>query len=173
MAVDNQVDPTIGTIRMKGQFDNKDTSLFPNQFVNARLLVDTRAAPTLVPAAAIQRGPDSQFVYVVKADETVEVHSVTVGPTEGEQTVSRKASSRVTWSSPTASTSSSRRQGLRPRPRRPGRRLRSRGPAASIRVLLAPRAGPARATRTTQRRPGSVAQELEPQPPPPRRASAP
>lgn len=86
-AVDNQVDPTSGTIRMKGQFENKDMSLFPNQFVNARLLVDTRRGATLVPAAAIQRGPDSQFVYVVKPDETVEVHNVTVGPTEGEQTV--------------------------------------------------------------------------------------
>ena len=93
LAVDNQVDPASGTLRLKAQFDNKDVSLFPNQFVNARLLVDTRRGATLVPAAAIQRGPDSQFVYVVKSDDggkadaTVDVRNVTVGPTEGEQTV--------------------------------------------------------------------------------------
>jgi multidrug efflux system membrane fusion protein len=87
LAVDNQVDPASGTLRLKAQFENKDLSLFPNQFVNARLLVDTRRGATLVPGAAIQRGPDSQYVYVVKPDETVEVRNVTVGPTEGEQTV--------------------------------------------------------------------------------------
>jgi multidrug efflux system membrane fusion protein len=95
LAVDNQVDPASGTIRLKAQFPNENLSLFPNQFVNARLLVDTRKGATLVPNAAIQRGPDSNYVYVVKHgkdkddkdEDTVDVHNVVLGPSEAEQTV--------------------------------------------------------------------------------------
>jgi multidrug efflux system membrane fusion protein len=81
LALDNQVDPSTGTVRLKAVFKNKDYSLFPNQFVNARLLVDTKRDATIVPAAAVQRGPNSNFVYVVKPDETVALRDVTVGPT--------------------------------------------------------------------------------------------
>ncbi|HVW38289.1 MAG TPA: efflux RND transporter periplasmic adaptor subunit, partial [Pirellulales bacterium] len=85
LALDNQVDSTTGTVRLKALFENKDEMLFPNQFVNARLLVDVKRGATLVPGAAVQRGPDSNFVYVVKSDETVEFRKVTTGPAEGGQ----------------------------------------------------------------------------------------
>lgn len=87
LAIDNQVDPTTGTVRIKAQFENKDYQLFPNQFVNARLLVDTKRGVVIVPAAAVQRGPDTTFVYVVKDGKTVELHNVTLGQSEGEQTI--------------------------------------------------------------------------------------
>ena len=86
LATDNQVDPTTGTLRMKAIIDDDDTSLFPNQFVNTRLLVDTRQDAIVVPSAAVQRGPGSTFVYVVKSDETVEKRDVTMGPAEGAET---------------------------------------------------------------------------------------
>ncbi len=85
-AIDNQVDPTTGTLRLKAIFENKDQLLFPNQFVNARLLVDTKREAIVVPSAAVQRGPASTFVYVVKADETVELRTVVIGPAEGNET---------------------------------------------------------------------------------------
>ena len=91
LAIDNQVDPTTGTVRLKGEFQNEDAALFPNEFVNARLLVNTLRGVVIVPAAAVQRGPnDSTFVYVVRPDNTVELHDVVVGPTEGDQTVIEK-----------------------------------------------------------------------------------
>ena len=86
LAVDSQIDPSTGTVRMKASFDNKDEVLFPNQFVNARVLVDVRRAAVLVPAAAVQRNSQTMFVYVVKQDQTVEVRNVTLGPTEGDTT---------------------------------------------------------------------------------------
>lgn len=86
IAIDNQVDPTTGTLRLKAQFDHQDNSLFPNQFVNTRLLVDTRKNAIVVPSSAVQRGPSSTFVYVVKPDETVELRTVEIGPTEGAET---------------------------------------------------------------------------------------
>ena len=82
--MDNQVDPNTGTNRLKAVFENKGNALFPNQFVNIRLLVETRKDKVLIPAAAIQRGPQGTFVYVVKPDETVEVRNVVVGPIEEE-----------------------------------------------------------------------------------------
>jgi multidrug efflux system membrane fusion protein len=85
-AVDNQIDPSTGTLKIKATFENKDNSLFPNQFVNARLLVETLQGKTIVPAAAIQHGPDGDFVYVVKQDQTVEVRPVKVGPTTDDRT---------------------------------------------------------------------------------------
>lgn len=86
LAIDNQVDATTGTVRLKSEFPNEDGMLFPNQFVNARLLVDTKRDAIIVPTAAVQRGPSSMFVYVVKADETVELRNVVPGPAEGGET---------------------------------------------------------------------------------------
>ena len=91
LAVDNQIDPATGTVRLKAVFANEDEALFPNQFVNARLLVDTLRGATVVPTAAVQRSPQSTFVYVVKPDKTVEARNVQVELTEGEDTVERGA----------------------------------------------------------------------------------
>ena len=85
-AIDNQVDPTTGTLRLKAVFENEDQLLFPNQFVNARLLVETKRGAIVVPSAAVQRGPSSMFVYVVQADETVELRTVVIGPAQGNET---------------------------------------------------------------------------------------
>ena len=86
-AIDNQVDPTTGTVRLKATFDNSQGILFPSQFTNVRLLVDTLRDATIVPAAAVQRGPSSDYVYVVGGDDTVAVRPVKIGPAEGEQVV--------------------------------------------------------------------------------------
>ncbi len=86
LAVDNQVDSTTGTVRLKAQFENEDGMLFPNQFVNARLLLDVRRGTVVVPAAAVQRGPTSMFVYVVGPDEKVDLRNVITGPTEAAET---------------------------------------------------------------------------------------
>ncbi len=83
-AIDNQVDPATGTVRLKALFANADRALFPNQFVNARLLVDTLQGVIIVPTAAVQRSPQGAFVYVVKADSTVELRPVKVRGTEGD-----------------------------------------------------------------------------------------
>ncbi|HYM37433.1 MAG TPA: MdtA/MuxA family multidrug efflux RND transporter periplasmic adaptor subunit [Nitrospiraceae bacterium] len=85
LTVDNQIDPNTGTVRLKATFPNDDNELFPNQFVNARLLLDVRRGATLVPTAAIQRGPQGTFVYVVKEDQTVGVQPVKVGVTHAEE----------------------------------------------------------------------------------------
>jgi multidrug efflux system membrane fusion protein len=87
LTIDNQIDPNTGTIRCKAVFPNEDSALFPNQFVNARLLVETRRDATIVPVAAIQRSPQATFVYVVKDDSTVEMRPIVVGPSEGEDVV--------------------------------------------------------------------------------------
>jgi multidrug efflux system membrane fusion protein len=84
LTIDNQIDSNTGTVRCKAVFPNQDNALFPNQFVNARLLVDTRQGAVIVPTAAIQRSPQSTFVYVVKDDGTVESRNVVVGPGEGD-----------------------------------------------------------------------------------------
>lgn len=86
LAVDNQIDPTTGTVRIKAVFPNDNNELFPNQFVNARLLVDTIEKTVLIPTAAIQRSPQSAFVYVVKPDSTIDMRNVDIGLTEGEDT---------------------------------------------------------------------------------------
>ena len=90
MAVDNQVDPTTGTVKLKAIFPNEDNMLFPNQFVNARLLIDTLPKAIVVPSAAVQRGPNSTYVYVVKPDSTVDLRNVDIGPVEGDQTAIEK-----------------------------------------------------------------------------------
>jgi membrane fusion protein, multidrug efflux system len=83
-AIDNQVDVNTGTVRLKALFSNEDLALFPNQFVNARLLVDTLHDAIIVPSAAVQRSPQATFVYVVKADSTVELRTVDVLTTDGD-----------------------------------------------------------------------------------------
>ncbi len=85
-AVDNQVDVTSGTVRLKAVFNNENHLLFPNQFVNARLLVDTMRQVVTVPSAAVQRGPDLAYVYVVQPDSTVDLRKIVVGATEGNST---------------------------------------------------------------------------------------
>jgi multidrug efflux system membrane fusion protein len=70
-------------LKLKAIFQNQDTELFPNQFVNARLLVDTQRGVTLVPTAAIQRNAQGAFVYVIGSDNTATLHTVTVGTTDG------------------------------------------------------------------------------------------
>jgi membrane fusion protein, multidrug efflux system len=86
-AIDSQIDPTTGTIKLKALFDNEHDELFPNQFVNARLMVDTISNAVIVPAAAIQRGPQKTFVYVVTAANTVEARDVTVSLTDNDEAV--------------------------------------------------------------------------------------
>ena len=83
-AIDNQIDTTTGTIKLKAIFDNTDNALFPSQFVNARLKIDTLTGATLVPGAAVQRGAPGTFVYLVNADSTVSLRQVTLGPASGE-----------------------------------------------------------------------------------------
>jgi len=85
LTIDNQIDQTSGTVRFKGQFENADLSLFPNQFVNARLLVDMRRGTVIIPTAAIQHSPSSAFVYRVKADKSVEVREISSTLSEGDE----------------------------------------------------------------------------------------
>ena len=82
---DNQVDTTTGTVKLRAMFDNADESMFPNQFVNIRLLVDTVKDAVVVPVAAVQRGNPGTFVYQVKADDTVQVQVIETGVTDGEK----------------------------------------------------------------------------------------
>jgi multidrug efflux system membrane fusion protein len=83
LTVDNQIDQTTGTSKLKAIFQNKDAALFPNQFVNVRLWLDTHKNVLIVPSVAIQRGPTGTFVYAVRDDSTVTVKDVKVGLTEG------------------------------------------------------------------------------------------
>jgi multidrug efflux system membrane fusion protein len=85
LTVDNQIDPTTGTSRLKAIFSNSDRALFPNQFVNCRLLLDTKQGAVIAPAAAIQRGPQGNYVYVVTPQGTAALRPVTVGITEGNE----------------------------------------------------------------------------------------
>lgn len=78
LTIDNQIDPTTGTGRLKAEFANKDRTLWPNQFVNVRLLLDVRKNNVTVPAAAIQRGPQGTYVYLAKNDNTAELRPVQV-----------------------------------------------------------------------------------------------
>ena len=83
--VDNQIDTTTGTVKLRATFDNEQEILFPNQFVNIKLLVNTMHDTDIVPGSAIQRGAPGTFVYVVKPDRTVAVQKVKLGPTNGQQ----------------------------------------------------------------------------------------
>jgi multidrug efflux system membrane fusion protein len=84
--IDNQIDTSTGTVRLRALFPNDDLALFPNQFVNVRLLVNTMKDATVVPSAAIQIGAQGPFVYAVNSDDTVSVHPLRLGPAAGEQT---------------------------------------------------------------------------------------
>jgi multidrug efflux system membrane fusion protein len=86
LTADNQIDTTTGTVKLKAQFANEDYGLFPNQFVNARLLLEVKKGVTSIPSAAVQRGRQGTFVYVVKDDGSVTVRNVTLGPAQGEVT---------------------------------------------------------------------------------------
>ncbi len=83
--IDNQIDPGTGTVKLRALFDNKDLKLFPSQFVNARLLIDTLHDAVVVPSSAILRGAPGTYVYVINPDKTVSVRVVTVGPSQGER----------------------------------------------------------------------------------------
>jgi membrane fusion protein, multidrug efflux system len=83
LTLDNMIDQTTGTLKLKAIFQNQDLELFPNQFVNARLLVDTQRSVTLIPTAAIQRNAQGAFVYVIGSDNTATLRTVTVGTTDG------------------------------------------------------------------------------------------
>jgi multidrug efflux system membrane fusion protein len=87
LTIDNQIDATTGTGRLKATFDNKNDELWPNQFVNARLLLETRKNSTVIPSAAIQRGPQGTLVYVMKPDKTVEVRPVTIALTQATRSI--------------------------------------------------------------------------------------
>jgi multidrug efflux system membrane fusion protein len=82
-AINSQIDTTTGTLRIRATFENDDDMLFPNQFVNVRLLVDTHKGVTLVPNNAIQRNDNGEFVYLVQPNQTVALKSITVGTTDG------------------------------------------------------------------------------------------
>lgn len=83
LTVDNEIDPTTGTSRLKAVFPNSDYALFPNQFVNIRLSLATKHDATIIPAVAIQRGPAGTFVYAVQDDDTAVIRPVKVGLTDG------------------------------------------------------------------------------------------
>jgi multidrug efflux system membrane fusion protein len=86
-AVDNQVNTSTGMVKLRADFPNTDNALFPNEFVNIHLLVNTLTNATLVPAPAVQEGAPGYYVYLVQPDDTVKVQKVTPGPTDGTNTV--------------------------------------------------------------------------------------
>ena len=81
--VDNQIDTSTGTVKLKARFANEDEALFPNQFVNVRLLVDTLRGVTVIPTAGVQRGAPGTFVYAVNPDNTVSIKPIRTGPVDG------------------------------------------------------------------------------------------
>lgn len=86
LTIDNQIDPSTGTGKLKAIFDNTERALWPNQFVNVHLLLEVKKNTLVVPAAAIQRGPQGTYVYTVKPDKTADMRKVTIGFTEGNLT---------------------------------------------------------------------------------------
>jgi multidrug efflux system membrane fusion protein len=87
LLIDNIVDQASATMRLKAMFANEDEKLWPGDFVNARVLIDVRRDVLVIPAPAIQRGPDGIFTWVIKPGETVEARPIKVGPTTGDQTI--------------------------------------------------------------------------------------
>ena len=85
--VDNQVDQTTGTVKLKAEFPNANLQLWPGQFVNVRLLIDTLKGVVVIPTGAVQRGPNGTFVYVVKDDNTVAMRPIVVQKQDETQTV--------------------------------------------------------------------------------------
>lgn len=90
LTVDNQIDPNTGTSRLKAVFDNTDNALFPNQFVNCRLVLDTQHGAVMVPSVAVARGPQGTYVYVVTPERKAALRVVSTGLTEGNDTVITK-----------------------------------------------------------------------------------
>src|SRR5208337_319926 len=86
LTLDNVIDPTTGTLKLKAIFDNSDAALFPSQFVNIRLLVDTQHNATLIPTPAIQRNAQGAYVYVIRSDQTAALRTITTGTTDGSVT---------------------------------------------------------------------------------------
>ena len=86
LTLDNVIDPTTGTLKLKAIFNNSDNALFPSQFVNIRLLVDTQRGVTLIPTPAIQRNAQGAFVYAIKSDQTASIRNITPGTTDGTVT---------------------------------------------------------------------------------------
>ena len=84
LTMDNQIDPATGTVKLKALFPNEDNALFPNQFVNARLLVSTERDATLVPVVTVQRNAQGPFVFLLQTNQTVTLHPVALGPTDGD-----------------------------------------------------------------------------------------
>ena len=84
LTADNQIDATTGTVKLKAQFSNSDFALFPNQFVNVRLLVDKQSKATVIPAAAVQRGTQGTFAYVIRDDNTATVRPLRLGAPQGD-----------------------------------------------------------------------------------------
>jgi multidrug efflux system membrane fusion protein len=84
--IDNQIDPNTGTVKLRADFENRDGALFPNQFVNVRLLVEEKHNVNLLATAAIQMSSNTNYVYLVKPDSTVTVRQITAGTVEGDQT---------------------------------------------------------------------------------------
>jgi membrane fusion protein, multidrug efflux system len=85
LTFDSQIDPTTGTIKLRAQFPNQNEALYPNQFVNIQLLLDTHKNVTIMPTAGVQRGVPGTFVYLVNADNTVSVRKVDLGITDGDR----------------------------------------------------------------------------------------
>ena len=84
-SIDNEIDPTTGTLKLRATFENEQSVLFPNQFINVRLLVDEKHGITIVPTAAVQRNAQATYVYVVKPDSTATSRPITLGTTEGDE----------------------------------------------------------------------------------------
>jgi multidrug efflux system membrane fusion protein len=87
LLVDNQIDPATSTIKLKAMFPNEDERLWPGEFVNARVLVDTRSKAVVVPSAAVQRGPNGLFIWTVAANDTAEPRAIEVGPRTEKLTI--------------------------------------------------------------------------------------
>ncbi|MGO3552766.1 MAG: MdtA/MuxA family multidrug efflux RND transporter periplasmic adaptor subunit, partial [Pseudomonas helleri] len=86
-SIDNQIDVTTGTLKFKALFENRDQALFPNQFVNVRLLADTLKGVILAPTAALQYGTNGSFVYAMDGDKKVKIRTLKLGATDGDLTV--------------------------------------------------------------------------------------
>jgi len=87
LSLDNQIDATTGTIKLKARFNNEDDALFPNQFVNARMLVDTQQNAVVIPTAAVQMGNEGNFVWVLNSEDKVSKHLVTIGIQDSQKVV--------------------------------------------------------------------------------------
>jgi len=81
--VDNEIDPTTGTVKLKATFPNNELKLWPGKFVNARLILTTRKDATVIPSSVVQRGPQGTYAYLIKQDKTVEMRPIKVAQTEG------------------------------------------------------------------------------------------